>query len=408
MDFERFIAGRLFHKSGSNFSKPIIRLSVFSVALGLAVMIISAAILSGFQREIKTKIFGFGAHIRISAYEMNTSQEPQPINKNQSFVDTLSQLTGVRHVQAYAEKAGIIKTADQIEGVVLKGIGKNFDWSYFNDKMLQGSSFRVSDTSLTNDIIISKVLADRLHIKLNDHIRMYFVNNDEMQPRGRKFHVQGIFETGLKEFDQLYLFGDIGHIRKLNKWGENDVGGFEIYISDDKKMDDIADELYDIVPYDLDVKTIRQLQPQIFEWLRLQDINVIIILVLIVLVAAITMISTLLILILEKTNMIGILKALGATTKSIRRIFIYHVVYITGKGLLWGNVIALGLALLQLNTGLVKLNQESYYVSVVPIHLQLSDILTINAGTLIICTLMVLIPSLVIARIAPLKAIRYD
>lgn len=408
MNLERFIAGRLFSQSEANFSRPIVKLSIFSVALGLAVMIVAVAILSGFQKEIRNKVFGFGAHVQITAYEMNTSLEPNPISENQDFLPELNQMPGVVHTQVFANKAGIIKTDDQIEGVVLKGIDSNFDWSFFKDKMVEGSYFQVSDTGVTNSIVLSKILADRLKIKLNDAVRMYFINNDEMQPRGRKFDVVGIYETGLKEFDQLYLIGDIKHIRKLNKWNDDEIGGFEIFLSDYKLMDEVADKLKDLVAYNLEVKTIRDLQPQIFEWLQFQDMNVIIILVLMVMVAGITMISTLLILILEKTNMIGILKALGATNKTIRKIFVYHAVYIIGKGLFWGNVIGLGIAVFQAQTGLMKLNQESYYVPVVPIHLQLTSILAINAGTLLICTLMLMLPSLVISRISPLKAIRYD
>jgi len=237
---------------------------------------------------------------------------------------------------------------------------------------------------------------------------MYFIIQDEMQPRGRKFNISGIFETGLEEFDKLYIIGDIQHIQKLNKWNENQVGGFEVIIDNYDQIDEMGEMVYKEIGYELNSRTIKQLYPQIFEWLSLQDMNVIVIISLMVLVAGITMISTLLILILEKTSMIGTLKAFGTRDGSIRKIFLYNAVYIIGKGLIWGNAIALGLSLLQLKTGIFKLNQESYYVSEIPVNLQLSQFLIINLGTLIICTLMLVIPTYIITKISPIKAIRFN
>ncbi len=237
---------------------------------------------------------------------------------------------------------------------------------------------------------------------------MYFVSNEEMQPRGRKFNICGIFETGLEEFDKMYVLGDIGHIRKLNNWKPDEVGGFEVLIDDYNRIDEMGELVYNFIGYDFDSKTIKQTQPQIFEWLSLQDMNVVVIIALMVLVAGITMISTLLILILEKTNMIGLLKAFGAQNVSIRKVFIYNAIYIIGKGLFWGNLIGIGLCVLQLKTGFIKLNQESYYISQVPINFQISHLLIINTGTLIICTLMLIVPTFIITKISPLKAIRFS
>lgn len=408
MNVELFIAGRIISKSKANFSKPIVRMGVISVALGLSVMIISVAIVTGFQQQIRDKVIGFGSHIVITSFQVNTSFEPSPISINQPFYSSLDSLPGVRHIQVFATKAGIIKTDDQIEGVVLKGVGPDYDWSYFKEKLVDGNIFIVEDTVSTDDVIISKSLASRLKLKTGDPLRMYFVGGDEMQPRGRKFNICGIFETGLDEFDKLYIFGDIGHIRKLNNWNADEVGGFEVLIDDYNRIDEMGEWVYNFIGYNFDSKTIKQLQPQIFEWLSLQDINVMVIIALMVLVAGITMISTLLILILEKTNMIGLLKAFGTQNRSIRKVFIYNAVYIIGKGLLWGNLIAIGLCLLQLKTGILKLNQESYYISQVPINLQISHFLIINFGTLLICTLMLIIPTFIITRISPLKAIRYS
>ncbi|MCD4682464.1 MAG: FtsX-like permease family protein [Bacteroidales bacterium] len=408
MNFEFFIASRILSKSKANFSKPIVRLGTISVALGLAVMIISIAIVTGFQKQIKDKVIGFGSHITITNFEINSSYEPSPLSIHQPFYPSFDSIEGIRHIQVFANKAGIIKTDEQIEGVILKGIGSDYDWSFFEEKIIEGRHLVVNDSVRTDDIIISKSLASLLKLKLRDDLRMYFVIQDEMQPRGRKFNICGIFETGLEEFDKLYVFGDIYHIRKLNKWEDDQVGGFEVLIEDFNQIDEMGYLVYNYIGYNLDAKTIKQQQPQIFEWLSLQDINVIVIIALMVMVAGITMISTLLILILEKTNMIGTLKAFGTRNKSIRQIFMYNAVYIIGKGLLWGNIVALGLCMLQIKTGIFKLNQESYYVSQIPVNLQLSHFLIVNAGTLIVCTLMLIIPTYIITKISPVKAIRFS
>ncbi|NOX47331.1 MAG: ABC transporter permease [Chlorobi bacterium] len=408
MNFELFIANRIFSKSKGGFSRPIVRLGIISVALGLAVMIVSVAIVTGFQKQIRRKVVGFGADIQIGNFEVNSSYEATPIDKNQPFYPSLDTVEGIRHIQVFAQKAGIIKTADQIEGVILKGIGSDFDWSYFKSKMRKGKTFKVSDTVRTDDVIISRSLATRLNLKVDDPLRMYFVVKSEMQPRGRKFNISGIYETGLEEFDKLYVLCDIAHIQKLNKWDKDQVGGFEVFIDDFDDLDKMGKLVYETIGYKINSKTIKQLYPEIFEWLQLQDMNVIIILALMVLVAGITMVSTLLILILERTNMIGVLKALGTKNMSIRKIFIYNAVYIIGKGLLWGNIIGVGLCIAQAQFGIFKLNQESYYVSQIPINLNLMPLLYINGGTLLLCTLMLLIPTYIITKISPVKAIRFS
>lgn len=407
MNFELFIASRIFAKNKANFSRPIVRLGIISVALGLSVMIISVSIVTGFQNQIRDKVIGFGSHITITNFEVNSSYEPSPLSIHQPFYPSLDTLLGIKHIQVFATKAGIIKTEDQIEGVILKGIGSDYDWTFFKDKIIEGKHLTVSDSVKTDDVIISKNLAARLKLSLGEPLFMYFIIQDEMQPRGRKFNICGIFETGLEEFDKLYIIGDIYHIQKLNKWEDDLVGGFEVLIDNYDEVETMGELVYNHIGYELNSKTIKQLHPQIFEWLSLQDMNVIVIISLMVLVAGITMISTLLILILEKTNMIGTLKAFGTRDRSIRKIFLYNAVYIIGKGLIWGNAIALGLSLLQLKTGILKLNQESYYVSEIPVNIQLSHFIIINVGTMIICTLMLIIPTYIITKISPVKAIRF-
>ncbi|MCX6233547.1 MAG: ABC transporter permease [Bacteroidetes bacterium] len=406
MNFELFIARRIVSKSEASFSRPIIRITILSIVLGLAVMIISMAIVTGFQQQIRNKVIGFGGHIQICRYDMNASYESSPVEKNQDFYPSLEDIRGVKHIQVYAIKAGIIKTEDQIQGVVLKGAGSDHDWSFFSDKMVAGNILSVSDTGKTDDVMISKKIAAKLKFNVGDDLRMYFIIDNTT--RGRKFRVAGIFETGLDEFDNTYVFCDIGHIQKLNNWTADQVSGFEVLIDNFRDLDKVAEEVYSHVPFNLDVQTIRQLYPQMFDWLALQDMNVVIILVLMVVVAGITMISTLLILILERTNMIGILKALGTRNWSVRKIFLYNAAWLIGKGLLWGNFFGISLCLLQQKFGLIRLPQESYYVSVVPINLDVWTVVLLNVGTLLICTLMLIVPSYIITRITPMRAIRFN
>jgi lipoprotein-releasing system permease protein len=403
---DRFIAARILSPDKTNFSHPIVRIAILSIALGMTVMFVSIAILTGFQKQIREKVIGFGAHIQINHYDENSSFEPRPISIRQTFYPNLEKVKGIRHIQVYANKAGIIKTKDQIQGVVLKGIGKDYDWSFFKDKIIKGTCIHLPDTGKTNDILISKSLASMLKLRVYEDLRMYFISGS--QTSGRKFHISGIFETGLEELDNMYVIGDIRHIQKLNSWSPDQVGGFEVLIDNFKDLDRLEKYVYKTIGFSLDAMTIRQLYPQIFDWLDLQDINVLIILILMVLVAGITMISTLLILILERTNMIGILKALGMRNRKIRKIFLYNAVYIIGIGLFWGNLVGATLCLIQLKFGVITLPQESYYVSVVPINLNLINIVFLNAGTLIVCLLMLLIPSYIITRVSPVKAILFD
>jgi len=406
MNTEQFIARRLIKGGPGSFSAPVIRIAIISVALGLAVMIVSVAIVTGFQKQIRDKIIGFGSHIQIAKFDSNNSFEFEPIKKSQVFYPSIEKTEGIKHIQVFATKAGIIKTSDQIQGVVFKGVGSDFDWSFFKDKLVSGNPFSTTDTAMSNSVIISKNLADLLKIKIGDPLRMYFIIDNTA--RARRFSVSGIYNTGLAEFDLKFIFGDIRQIQKLNGWGRDSISGFDVYINDFKDIDKMGELIYKEAGFDLNTKTIRELYPQMFDWLDLQDMNVIIILILMVLVSGMAMISTLLILILERTNMIGVLKALGARNLSIRRIFLYNAAYIIGKGMLFGNIVGLCLCLLQKYFSIVTLPQESYFMSVVPINLSIIHILILNAGTLIACTLMLVLPSFIVTRISPVKAIRFD
>lgn len=408
LNFEFFIAKGILSKDKSNFSRPIVRLSVISIALGLAVMIVSVAVTTGFKSAISEKVIGFGSHIQITSFNLNRSYETSPIKIDQPFYPGLSDSAGIRHIQVFASKSGLIKTGDQIQGIVLKGIWTDFDWSFFNDKIVEGKHIVIDPETQTDDILISRKIANRLQLSLGSDVRVYFVNPDEMTPRGRRFNIVGIYETGLEEFDDLYLIGDMRHVQRLSGWQSDEISGFEVFIDDYRNIDEMAELVYNTIGYDLNSTSIKEMFPQIFEWLNLQDMNVIIILALMIAVAAINMISTLLILILEKTNMIGVLKALGAGNRSIRRIFIYNATFIIGRGLFFGNLIGISIALLQYHFQIFKLDQESYYVAFVPIQFDIVYVLLLNAGTLALCLIFMLIPSYVIMRISPVKAIRWD
>lgn len=406
---ERLIRGR---REGTSFSRPINVIAIAGIATGLAVMILAVAILTGFKQQIREKIIGFGSSIQIVNLDSNLSFETVPIRQGQEFIPKIRNLPGIKHVQVFATKAGIIKTGDNIQGVVLKGVGSDYDWSYFASSMVEGEIFRVSDSIRTDRVIISRKISDMLRLRTGDSFAMHFVQDP---PRMRKFVISGIYETSLEEFDKIYVFCDINHIKRLNGWDDDQVSGFEIFINDFGKLDQMTSAVRSAIGYQLlrdeekfNVISIREKYPQIFDWLNFQDINVIIIILLMLTVAGFNMVSNLLILILEKTNMIGILKALGSHDKTIRGVFLYQAAYLIGKGLFWGNIIGIGLSVLQLKTGLISLDPSSYYIKTVPVNLQMIHIVLLNAGTMAAILVMLLVPSKLISRISPVKAIRYD
>ncbi len=414
MNLPYFIAQRLIkgRREGTSFSRPINIIAITGIAMGLAVMILAVSILTGFKQQIREKVVGFGSHIQIVNFDSNLSFETAPIKDAQDFIPKIKAIPGITHIQVFATKAGIIKTNEEIQGVVLKGIGSDFDWSYFSSNIIDGTIFKVNDSSVTNNVIISKKISDMLRLKTGDSFVMHFIQDP---PRMRKFTISGIYETSLEEFDKMYVFCDIGHIKKLNGWDNDQISGFEIFIKDFDKLDEMTMKVRDAIGYKVTddspkfkVTNIRMRYPQIFDWLNFQDINVIIIIFLMIIVAGFNMISGLLILILEKTNMIGVLKSLGSDDVIIRRVFLYQAAYLIGKGLIWGNLIGTGLAFLQLKTGLLTLDPTLYYIKYVPVNLNLVHIILLNAGTMVAIILMLLVPSKLISRITPVKAIRYD
>ncbi|MQY79606.1 MAG: FtsX-like permease family protein [Bacteroidetes bacterium] len=414
MNTELFIAKRLIsgEKSSTRISRPIVFIAIIGISLGLAVMIIATAIVTGFKNEIRDKVIGFGAHIQILNYDSNTSFETKPVNKNQEFYPQMVNLPGIKHIQVFGTKAGIIKTETDIQGVVLKGVGSDFDWTFFKRNLTDGVAFRVTDTIKTNKVLISKYIAQLLKLKVGDSFSMYFVQEP---PRIRKFTVSGLYETSLEEFDKIYVIADIGHIQKLNNWSDNEVSGFEILLDNFEDLEEMTWVVQQEVGFGfeedgsrLKIRNIIRKYPQIFDWLNLQDMNVWIILILMLIVAGFNMVSGLMILILERTNMIGILKAVGTQNWSIRKVFLYQSAYLVAKGLFYGNIIGIGLCLLQHYFGIIKLDESSYYLSTVPINFNLLYFFGLNLGTLLLTVLMLIIPSYLISRISPVKAIRFD
>jgi len=414
LNIELFIAKRLIwdKEKKKNISNPIVTIAIIGITLGLTIMIISVAIVTGFKNEIRNKVIGFGSHIQIINYDTKTSYEKIPIKKNQTFYPGIDTIKGIKHIQVFATKAGIMKTNIDIQGIVLKGIGSDFDWTFFNNNIIDGKNFIVNDTLRTNKVLISKYIASLLKLKVGDDFAMYFVQDP---PRIRRFTIEGIYDTSLEELDKIFILGDIAHIQKLNNWSENEISGFEILINDFKDLDKMTQIVYDIIGYRfnengsiLRIINIKNKYPQIFDWMELQDMNVWIILILMLLVTGFNMVSGLLILILERTNMIGILKAMGTNNWSIRKIFLFQSGFLIGKGLFWGNLIGITLCLLQYYFGIFKLEPASYYVTTVPINLKFFLIVLLNIGTLIITILMLILPSYIISKISPAKTIKFN
>ncbi|MCD6091927.1 MAG: ABC transporter permease [Bacteroidales bacterium] len=408
MNTELYIARHLIQKQSHNFSRPIIRISILSVVLGLAVMLLSVSIVTGFKKEVREKVTGFAGHIQISKYDSNSSFETLPIVFSDSLRQGLEEIKGIKHVQSVATKAGIMQAKEDILGIVLKGVGDDFDATFFAQNLLEGHFPNIKADKISNEILISKKIADQLQLDLKDTVRVYFINNTETNTRGRRLFVSGIYETSLEEFDESFVLADQRHVQRLNNWTDDQVSTIEIFVKDFDQMEAITELVYSKLDYNLTASNAKDRFPQIFDWLALQDINVVVILALMLLISSVSMISTLLVLILERTTTIGVLKALGAQNVSIRKIFLYQAVYIIVRGLFWGNLLGIGLAVLQKYFGLIKLDQANYYMSEVPINLAVLPLLGVNALTLIIILLFLLIPSFVVSKINPVAAIRYE
>lgn len=414
MSFSLFIARRLIDNKSTNkrLSRPVIKVATASIALGVAVMIISLSVGLGFKKEIRDKLVGFGTHIQITSYDLNQSYETSPIPNDSNLCNKIRDIDGVKNIQPFVIKPGIIKTTDAIQGIALKGIDSKFDTTFIASVMEEGHCIALPDSGKSNDIILSRKLADLLKLNIGDAVRMYFIQDGI---RARKFTLTGIFNSHFPEFDEKMAFVDMSHLTQLNNWDNNQISGYEILLNNFDQMDIVTDEIASITstyvgPNDtfLRVQNIHELQPQMFGWLALLDMNIVVILALIIAVASLNMVSGLLILILENTNMIGILKSMGGRNSSIQHIFMHMSIYIIGRGMLFGNIIGIVLCIVQQYTKLITLDPESYYLDTVPILLSPITIILLNIGTLILTSLMLIAPSFVISRISPAKSIRFN
>ena len=410
MNFEYFVVKRLISakKYKSSISAPIIKIAISAIAIGVIMMLISFATGLGLQKKIRDKIAAFNGHIMVSNYDNNSSKVSlSPVSTDQQFYPEFKGVEGVTHIQAVATTFGVIRTAEDFEGIIVKGLGADFDWSYFEEFLVEG---RLPDfmNKLNDEVLISEYLANRLQLKVGDKVPTYFIRDESDRPLVRGFVITGIYDSGFAEFDQLYLLADIRHIQRINNWDENEVGNFEIFIDNFDEIDEMGNQVYENTGSFLDAQTIRQKYYTIFEWLSLFDFNIALIIGIMILVAGINMITALLVLILERTQMIGILKALGSADWSIRKIFLYNAAYLIVLGLFWGNLIGIGLLLIQKYFKLFPLDPRTYYVTEVPIYLNWDYILAVNMGTLLLCLLMLLIPTLIISKISPVRAIKFE
>lgn len=411
MNFEFFIARRIIASKDykSSISAPIIKIAITAIAIGIVMMLISIATGIGLQKKIREKVSAFNGDIIITNFDTNFSNDSQnPISKDQDFYPEFKNIEGINHVQVTASKGGIIRTETDFEGVVVKGVGDDYNWNNFKDYLVEG---HLPDFTgdLNEDILISQYLADRLHLKLGDKVTTFFLNDEiSKNPRSRGFDVVGIYNSGFQQFDEQFIITDIRHIQRLNKWDEDQVGAFEVFVDDFDKIVPIGNAVYQETGSTLDTQTIRDKYSSIFEWLDLFDFNILAIIGIMILVAGINMITALLVLIMERTQMIGLLKALGSSDAMVRKIFLYNAMYLIAVGLFWGNLIGIGLLVLQKYGKVFPLDPNTYYVSEAPVHLSWDYILILNAGTFMLCLLMLLIAAILITKISPVKAIRFE
>jgi lipoprotein-releasing system permease protein len=411
LNLEYFIAKRLIttkdHKS--SISAPIIKIAIAAIAIGMIMMIVSVATGIGLQQKIREKVAAFNGHIIISNFDDNQSQvSVSPISIHQDFYPKFTSVEGISHIQAVASKAGIIRTATAFEGIIFKGVGKDFRWDTIKEYIVAGKLPNLS-SDLNPQILISQFLADRLKLKVGDKFNTFFMKEDSKQlPNLRVFKISGIYNSGFQDFDATYIIGDIRHLQHINKWNPDQVGAFEVFVDDFNLIKSKGEEVYEQTNSTLDTQTIVEKYSYIFEWLQLFDFNIIVILIVMIIVATINMVVALLVLILERTQMIGILKALGANNWTVRKVFLYNALHLIMRGLFWGNLIGIGLILMQHYFGIIKLNPENYYVNEAPVYINWGYILVLNIGTVLICLLVLLIPSYIITKISPVKAIRFD
>lgn len=400
------LSRRLLRSGDSKSNRPIVRLSIIGISICLTIVILALSITSGYRQAIEKKVIDMGSHIRISNYDLNYSYDPRPFDKSQPFLEELKKNPDITNFQYFSTKVAVVKTADQVEGVVLKGIDSTFSWSHFQENMVAGNPIDVSSDTVTNGVIMSAAMARKLKLQIGDKVYAYFVQEPPMQ---RRFRLEGLYETGMPEYDDKFVLADLRHVQKLSGWDSNYVGGIEILIRDYNKLDEVSAFVNDRIGYLLKAETIRELYPAIFQWTDLFNTNVVVLLCITIFICIITLISTFFIIILEQTSTIGILKAMGMTTQRVRNVFMFVGLRVIIKGMLIGNAVGVGLCLLQDRFHIVKLDPTSYYVPYVPVHFNVPVILIVNLCILLLCLLVLLIPATFVSKkITTITAIKFE
>ncbi|MBT8317004.1 MAG: ABC transporter permease [Lutibacter sp.] len=411
MNYELFIAKRIIaaKQYKSSISSPIIKIAIIAITVGMVIMMISIATGVGLQEKIREKLSGFNGHIQITNFDNNNSEITlEPVSIEQNFYPEFKTVSGIKNIQVFATKPGIIRTEADFEGIIFKGVGNDYDWTFFKDYIIEGK-FPNYNNEVSNEVLISSELSNRLKIELNEEFNILFIKEDPSKaPWIRVVKAVGIYNSGFQDFDRNFVLADIRHIQKMNKWEQGEVGGFEVFIDDFNLINQKSNEVYSETASTLNAQSIIDKYPAIFEWIGLFDTNIYLIIIIMILVAGINMITALLVLILERTQMVGILKALGSNNNSIRKIFLYNAGYLIIRGLFWGNLIGLFILLTQKYGKFISLNPETYYVTTVPIFLDVSYIVLLNIGTLVLCFLMLIVPSVIITKINPVTSIKFE
>jgi len=406
-----FIARRIAFNSHQSFSRFIIRLAVIATAVSVAAMILTLAFVNGFQETVSQKVFSFWGHIRLQQYEPNKAlvAEESPLKKNDTIVNALKKVPEIETIQAFATKSAVLQQKTNIEGILFKGVEKNYDFAHLKNFLLQGKWPAFTDSLYSHDIVVSAPTADQMQIKLNDSIKIHFIDAAGGKSSFRRLRVSGIYKTGIEEYDNLFAMGDLRLIQRLNNWQSDEIGGYEIFLHDYKTMDSVNETIRnsDLIPQDWTSKTVKEVYPNIFDWLGIQDVNRNVIFIVMAAVAIINLVTCLLILVLERTRMVGILKAVGSSDAAIQKIFLFNATYITLIGAGAGFLIGVGLCLLQQHTGFITLNESAYYVSVAPVKLIWWQVAAVCGGTVVVCFLSLILPTLLVKSVQPVKAIQF-
>ncbi len=410
MNLEYFIAKRLIVSKSykSSVSSPIIKIAILAIALSILMMIMSVATGVGLQQKIREKISAFNGHVIVSNFDDNQSQvTAEPIDSRVLPISQLKKNSFITHVQPIITKGALIRTETDVEGIIFKGVDESYQWKNLKEFLIEGKIPTYKEGDI-NEVLISQFLANRLKLKVGNSFNTFFMKAQGKLPSVRQFKIAGIYNSGFQEFDSSYIIGNIEHLQRINKWQPNQIGAYEIFIDDFTKLDERAEQIYKTIPPTFNSASISEKYFSVFEWLKLFDFNILVILIIMIGVAVINMVVALLVLILERTQLIGMLKALGANNWSVRKIFLYNAAHLISRGLLWGNGIAILLLVIQKKFEIIKLNSESYYVSSAPVDINLLHILLLNVGTILICVLILLIPSYLITKISPIKALKFD